>query len=149
MICGISFIAFSSLFFLYSLYHSRLTPNCYAIVWDIFSNHGIWSNHTMLSYLHIAYNHSIDSNVRTFSNGYFLTSLYNSLINHWNLYVAILMITIGYVHIGRKENFFSNFQRVSNRNSASLSNFGSLSNSYRTPQTRFGYRDVPLRNLPR
>lgn len=89
--------------FLYSFYHPCRTSYRYAIVWDIFSNHGIGSNHAMLTDLYIAYNHSVDSNVRTLSNGYFLTSLYNSLINHWNIYVAVLMITISYVHIWRKE----------------------------------------------
>jgi len=92
----------------------------------------------MLSYLHIAYYHCIDSNVRTFSNGYFLTSLYNSLINHRNIYIAILMITIGYVHIGRKENFFPNFQIVGNRNPAPLADFRSIADSYRTPRPDLG-----------
>jgi len=99
---------------------------------------------------HIAYNHCIDSNVRTFSNGYFLSSLYNSLINHWNIYVTVLMITIGYVHVWRKEYFFSNFQRISNRDSASFTNFGAFANSHCTPPpTRFGHMDVPSHNLPR
>ena len=87
----------------------------------------------MLPNFHIAYYHCIDSNVRTFSNGNSLTSLYNSLINHRNLYVAVFMITISYVHIWREEYFLSNFQRVGYRNPASLTNFGAHTNSYRPP----------------
>ncbi len=77
----------------------------------------------MVTDLYITYNHRINSNVRTSSNGYFLTSLYNSLIYHRNIYITILMIAIGYVHVWRKEYFFSNFQRISNRDSASFTNF--------------------------
>ena len=87
----------------------------------------------MLPNFHIAYYHRIDSNIRTFSNGYFLTSLYNSLINHRNIYIAILMIAISYVSIWREEYFLSNIQRIGNTYPASLTNFGSLSNSYRPP----------------
>ena len=87
----------------------------------------------MLSYLHIAYNHSVDSNVRAFSNRNLLTSLYNSLVNHGNIYIAILMITISYVHIWREEYILSNIQRIGNRYPASLTDFGTLANSYCTP----------------
>lgn len=87
----------------------------------------------MLPNFYIAYNHCIDSDVRTFSNGYFLTSLYNSLIDHRNLYVAVLMIAVGYVHIWREKDFLSNFQRIGNRNSASFTDFRTSTNSYRTP----------------
>ena len=45
----------------------------------------------MVTDLYITYNHRINSNVRTSSNGYFLTSLYNSLIYHRNIYITILM----------------------------------------------------------
>ena len=87
----------------------------------------------MVTDLYITYNHRINSNVRTSSNGYFLTSLYNSLIYHRNIYITILMVAISYVHIWREEYFLSNIQRIGNRYPASLTNFGSLSNSYRTP----------------
>ena len=82
---------------------------------------------------YIPHNHRIDSDVRTASNGNFLTLLYNSLIYHRNIYIAILMVAISYVHIWREEYFLSNIQRIGNRYPASLTNFGSLSNSYRTP----------------
>ena len=87
----------------------------------------------MLPNFHIAYYHRIDSNVRTFSNGYFLTSLYNSLINNRNIYITVLMVAICYIHIGRKEYFFSDFQRIGNRYPAAFTNFGAFSNSYRPP----------------
>ena len=87
----------------------------------------------MLTDLYITYNHRINSNVRTFSNRNHLTSLYNSLIYHRNIYIAILMVAISYVHIWREEYFLSNIQRIGNRYPASLTNFGSFSNSYRTP----------------
>ena len=87
----------------------------------------------MVTDLYITYNHRINSNVRTSSNGYFLTSLYNSLIYHRNIYITILMVAISYVHIWREEYFFSNFQRIGNRNPASFTNFGSLADSHCTP----------------
>lgn len=90
----------------------------------------------MLTYLHISYDYRIDSNIRAFSNGNLLTSLYNSLINHWNIYVAVFMVTIGYVHVWREKDFLSNFQRVGNRNSASLTNFRAPANSYCTPPVK-------------
>ena len=64
----------------------------------------------MLTNLYITYNHRINSNVRALPNENLLTLLYNSLIHHRNIYIAILMIAIGYVYIWRKEYFFSNFQ---------------------------------------
>ena len=53
----------------------------------------------MLTDFHIANDYCIDSNIRAFSNGNLLTSLYNSLIKHRNIYIAILVIAISYVHI--------------------------------------------------
>ena len=87
----------------------------------------------MFTYLHIAHNYRIDSNIRAFSNGNFLTLLYDTLINHRNLYIAVFMVTVGYIHIWREKDFLSNFQRVGNRNPASLTNFGTLADSYRPP----------------
>lgn len=103
----------------------------------------------MLPDIYITYNYRIDSDVRTASNGNFLTLLYNSLIYHRNIYTAILMITISYVHIRREEYFLSNIQSIGNRYPASLTNFGALANFHCPPPTRFGHKAVPLRNLPR
>ena len=119
--------------FIIAFYYFCRTSNGHAEILNIFINNRIGSNHTMLTYLHITYNHRIDSNVGALSNGNLLTLLYNSLIYHGNIYIAILMITISYVHIWRDEYFFSNIQRIGNRYPASLTNFRSLPNSYRPP----------------
>lgn len=125
------------------------TSHCHTEIRNIFSDNRVSSNYTVLTYLHITYNYRINSNVRALSNGNLLTLLYNSLIYHRNIHIAILMITISYVHIWRKKNFFPNFQRVGNRNPTSLTNFGAPADSYCTPPTRFGYRGALLHRLPR
>ena len=54
----------------------------------------------MLSNFHITYNHCIDANIRTISNAHSLSFLNNSLVNHWNFKIAVLMVTVRYIHIG-------------------------------------------------
>ena len=53
----------------------------------------------MLTDFHIANDYNIDANIRTIPNGDPLTSLYDSLINHWNIHITIFVITVSNIDI--------------------------------------------------
>ena len=103
----------------------------------------------MITNFHIVYDYCINPNIKFLSIVHYLTPLYNLQINHRNIYTVILLIKIIYVYIRRKQQFFSIFQRICNRNPKSFGNFKSYGLLLSRPRPDLSLVDATLLNLLR